>query len=65
MDLYIHKYIKNITKNKILKTLDVELINRQLIRVPFNVVYDEYKSFVAERIRLHMYLKFEYERLKK
>lgn len=64
MDLYIHKHIKNITKNKTLKTLDVELVNRQIIRVPFDVVYDEHKSFVAERVRLHMYLQFEYERLK-
>lgn len=63
--LYIHKYIKSISKNKRLKTLDVKLINRQLIRVPFDVVYDEHKNFVTERIRLHMYLQFEYEKLKK
>lgn len=60
--LYIHKYIKSITKNRKLKYLYVELDNRQVIKVPFDVVYKDGKSFVSERKRLHIYLQKEYER---
>ena len=60
--LYIHKYIKSITKDRILKHLYVELDNRQIIKVPFDVVYKDYKSFVSKIKRLHMYLQKEYER---
>lgn len=63
--LYIHKHIKSLNKDNNLKIIFVELENRAIVKVPFDAVYKNDKSFANERYRLHRYLQNEYERLKK
>ena len=63
--LYIHKHIKSLSKDNNLKIIFVELENRAIVKVPFDVVYKNDKSFANERYRLHTYVQNQYEEMKK